>query len=384
MSKLIPIPIAGSLKRILFIVNSDWFFMSHRLPIGLEALRKNFQVHIATSITDRKSILESYGFVVHPLHLTRGKSSLFSSIVSFWEMLIILLKLKPDIVHLITIKPVLFGGIAARLLGIRNIVISIPGLGYAFTDCAFLASFRRACIEFLYSQALRQKNLKIIFQNPSDRDVVLGFANISKNSSIMIRGSGVDLKKYSFLPEPTGTPIVAMASRLLKNKGVYEFVEAARILNDRNINVQFCLYGTPDPENPMSVSEMEIAAWKREGIVDCAGFRSDISKAYSEANIVALPSFYGEGLPKSLIEASACGRAIITTNMPGCRDAIIPGITGILIPPRDALALADAVEIILNNHELRNKMGSAGRSFAEREFDIANVVAVHMSIYESF
>lgn len=383
MSKLITKPTETSLKRILFIVNSDWFFMSHRLPIGIEALRKNFQVHIATSITDRQSILESYGFIVHSLHLKRGKSSLFSAITSFWQMLFILWRLKPDIVHLITIKPVLFGGIAARLLGIRNVVVSISGLGYVFTDRGFFASFRRWCIEFLYSQALCQNNLKIIFQNPSDMKTVKAFANISKGSSIMIRGSGVDLKDYSFVPEPQETPIVVMASRLLKDKGVYEFVDAARILKDRNIDVQFRLLGIPDPENPMSVLETEIAAWRKEDIVDCAGFCADISKAYSEANIVALPSYYGEGLPKTLIEASACGRAIITTDMPGCRDAIIPGVTGVLIPPRNALALADAVETMLNNHELRLKMGSAGRSFAEREFDINHVVTVHISIYEN-
>jgi glycosyltransferase involved in cell wall biosynthesis len=234
----------------------------------------------------------------------------------------------------------------------------------------------------LYRVALKHKNLRVIFQNADDKEKLLSTRAIVPSQTVIIRGSGVSLGEYPYLPEPEGLPVVAMAARLLKEKGICEFVEAARILKARNIKADMRLIGSPDFGNPSSVTEEELARWKAEGVVNLLGFRTDIAAQYAKSNIVCLPSYYGEGLPKSLIEAAACGRAVVTTDMPGCRDAITPDETGILIEPRNAVALADAIQYLIENPTVRMKIGEAGRKLAENAFTIESVVEQHMSIYQ--
>jgi len=197
---------------------------------------------------------------------------------------------------------------------------------------------------------------------------------------VLIRGSGVDLSHYPLLPEPAGTPVVAMASRLLIDKGVVEFVEAARILRARGVSARFQLIGDLDPGNPASVSAETVRAWQKEGVVECLGFRSYIPALFLQAHVVALPS-YREGLPKVLIEAAASGRAVVTTDMPGCRDAIEPDVTGLLVPARDTQVLVQALGRLIEDSALRQRMGQAGRALAEREFGIEKVVDAHLAIY---
>jgi len=204
---------------------------------------------------------------------------------------------------------------------------------------------------------------------------------VRANQVRLIRGSGVALIDYPYLPEPEGKPVVTMAARLLWDKGVAEFVEAARILHKNDISVEFRLIGSPDPDNPTSVSDADLAKWRADGHVQLLGFRNDIARQYAKSNLVCLPSYYGEGLPKSLVEAAACGRAVVTTNMPGCRDAIKPGKSGVLVPARDAVALADAIQRLVEDGEQRRAMGRAGRELAECEFTIDKIIAAHLAIY---
>lgn len=197
----------------------------------------------------------------------------------------------------------------------------------------------------------------------------------------IVRGSGVDLEGYACHPERPGNPVVVMAGRLLRDKGIEEFIEAGRMLAARGVQARFLIVGDPDPGNPSSVSVEQVARWKAEGVAEFLGFRRDIARIFRESHLVALPS-YREGLPKVLIEAAACGRAVVTTDVPGCRDAIEDGVTGLLVPVRDAGALADALQRLIENPEERRAMGRAGRDLAEREFAIENVVDAHVAIYD--
>jgi glycosyltransferase involved in cell wall biosynthesis len=374
------------MKKLLFVVNVDWFFLSHRLPIALAAQKQGFEIHIATSVTTRLPELMQYGFSVHELKLDRSSAGIIAAIrtlVSIWK---VFKSIKPDLVHLITIKPVLLGGIAARMAGISSVVVAISGLGFVFVDKGVMSRVRLLLVAWIYRIALSHHNLKVIFQNDEDKSRLTGITFLSEAKTTMIRGSGVDL--IEFAPQPTNhnERIVLLAARLLLDKGVSEFVEAARILRPlyscSNTAVRFVLVGEPDTANPTSVTPAQLKAWVHEGAIENWGHRKNMPDVLSAASIVTLPSYYGEGLPKVLIEAAACGRAVVTTDHPGCRDAIEPGLSGFLVPVRNAQALAKAIKYLLDNPVKCESMGLAGRDLAERVFDVKQVVASHLQIYE--
>lgn len=368
-------------RKLMFVVNVDWFFMSHRVPIALEALRQGYEVHIATELINQKEAMEQLGLIVHPLSIDRSSASPITAARTFWQIVSILKKVKPDLVHLVTIKPVLLGGIAARFVGIGAVVAAVSGLGYVFLDRGWVSRIRRKVVAGLYRLALGHHNLKVIFQNPDDRDSLVRLVGLRANKVEMIRGSGVDLNEFRCTPLPDGVPIVLMAARLLADKGVREFVDAARLLRNGGRAVRCCLVGTPDLANPSSITEEELSLWVEEGFVERWGYRQDMANVLSAAHIVVLPS-YREGVPKVLLEAAAVGRAVVTTDVPGCRDAIEPQVTGLLVPARDGQALASAIESLLDNPRKCIEMGLAGRLLAEKEFDVKQVVVKHMQIYQ--
>ena len=365
---------------IIFVVNAPEFFLSHRLPLALAALAAGFQVHIATPDGPEVRNIQSMGFTHHVVPFARSGQNPLNELGAILVLVKLFWRVKPLLVHLISIKPVLYGGIAARLAGVKSVVSAVSGLGTVFLADSAAARFRRGLVVFLYREAFNQKRLAVIFQNPDDRNVLLGLKALKNDQAKMIRGSGVKLEDYPCLPQPLGKTVVVMAARLLRDKGVLEFVEAARLLQGRGVEVKMRLIGSPDPGNPTSVMQQELEHWKNEGLVELLGFRKDIAAQYAEANIVCLPS-YREGLPKSLVEAAACGRAVVTTDVPGCRDAITPGVTGLLVPVKDAVALADMIQTLIEDPELRSSMGQAGRALAEEAFTIEKIVAQHMDIY---
>jgi len=368
-------------RTILFVVNAPEFFLSHRLPLALAARDQGCSVHVATASGPQAGVIRKHGLTHHVIDFTRSGQNPVKELRALVQLVRLFRRLGPDLVHLVTIKPVLYGGLAARWTGIGAVVSAVSGLGTVFLAESALARARRFLVRKLYKAAFRQKQLAVIFQNPDDGDTLLKAACLSKADVRMIRGSGVPLEDYPAVPEPAGKPVVAMAARLLKAKGVVEFVEAARLLRQRGIPVTFRLIGAPDPDNPTSVTQQELDSWKKEGVVELMGFRRDIPDQYAAANIVCLPSYYGEGLPKTLVEAAACGRAVVTTDMPGCRDAIEPGKTGLLVPVKDAGALADAIQYLIENPDKRREMGAAARQLAEREFAIEKIVEQHLNIY---
>jgi len=370
-------------KKLLFIVNVDWFFVSHRLPIATAALKEGYEVHVACGITDKKEYLESLGLIIHPINLSRGSTGIAQEFKSFRDIFKVLISVKPNIIHFITIKPVLYGGIASRIIGITNRVFSISGMGYVFTSKKKKTSILRFFILRLYRLALGGTTSRVIVQNTDDRDILAQYNVIEESQEILIRGSGVSLKTHAYKKEPDGVPIVVMASRLLKDKGVIEFIEAAKMLQKKGILATFKLYGDIDIHNPASLTQNEVDEIKKEDIVEVHGYTDDITKVFSTSNIVVLPS-YREGLPKVLIEAAACGRAVITTDVPGCRDAIEADETGLLVKVKESEPLAEAIEKLLEDKTLREQMGKAGRELAEKEFDIEKVIDTHLDIYRSF
>ena len=371
-------------RRLLIIVNVDWFFLSHRLPIAKEALANGYEVHIATGITNRVDELLAHGFHVHPLPIKRGGVGPLNSFAIFKSIYNLCRIINPDIVHLVTIKPVLLGGIALRMLRVPAVVAAVSGLGFAFTDRGLIARCRRMVLGWMYRLALGHENIMVIFQNRDDRDRIVSLARVSEKNVTIIRGSGVDLEHYKYTPYPSGVPKVILAARMLRDKGVREFVEAARILMQPGRapmgGARYILVGDPDPENHATLFQEELDAWKNEGIVEVWGVKNDMQDVLASSALVVLPS-YREGLPKVLLEAAACGRPVVTTNVPGCRDAIEPNTTGLLVPVRQAEAIADAIKTLLDNPKRCAKMGKAGRELAKRDFDINNVVHRHMQIY---
>ena len=367
------------MKKILFIVNVDWFFSSHRLPIALEAKKQGYEIHLACGLTDKRVELEKLGIVVHSLDLKRGNSSIYCEFKLLKQLFFIFKLIKPDLVHLITIKPILMGGILAKILKIPAVVISFSGLGLILKNKIF-----NKIISFFLYVALSNKNQKIIFQNNNDRSYISKIRSGIYETSEIIKGSGVDLSIFSHSKkenEDCTNLIVMMASRLLYSKGVNEFIKAAKIINKVNKKIRFVLVGDVDPENPDSIKKNELLRWKSENFVEIWGYKKDMREIFKKCDIFVFPSYYGEGLPKVLIEAAACGCAIITTDHPGCRDAVEPS-SAILIPVRDHLALVNSILNLVKNPQKIKKMAISGRRLAEREFDLNKVVDRHIGIYK--
>lgn len=367
-------------RRILYVVNTPEFFLSHRLPLALAAREAGFEVHVATGPGAAVPEIASRGLRHHAFPLSRNGKNPLAELTSLWRLYRLMRRLQPDLVHLVTIKPVLYGGLAARLARVPGVVAAVSGLGSVFVSQGLGARMIRLGVVRLYRLALGHPELRVIFQNPDDRAMLICEGAVRPARAVLIRGSGVALENYPVQPLPAGVPVVVFAARLLREKGVLEFVEAARRLKARGIAARFWLVGAPDPGNPSSVSEADVRAWQAEGVVEPLGYRADVAEIFAGSNMVVLPS-YREGLPKVLIEAAACARAVVTTDVPGCRDAIEAERTGLLVPVRDASALADAIQRLLESPDLCRQMGEAGRMLAERTFTIEQVIDAHLAVY---
>lgn len=367
--------------KLLYVVNIDWFFISHRLPIALAAIENGYDVHLACGVTNRKSQLEALGIIVHPLSMSRSGTSILNELKVITEINSVVKKVAPDVVHLITIKGAIYGGLVTRFKKIKVRVASISGLGFVFIDEGIKARVIRFLVIKLYRLALNSSNTKVIFQNEDDKSIFFNNKIIKHNQSLIVRGSGVDLEKYKYLPEPSSEKVIMFLARLLKDKGLIEFCDAATELKKSGFTGKFVLVGDIDLENPNSITQSELNSYVSSGALEHWGFSSNVSETISKSHIMVLPS-YREGLPKSLIEAAACGRVVITTDVPGCRDAITPNVTGILIPIKSSAAIVSAVLDLCDKEEKRKTMGKCGRELAETHFDISDVITTHLNLYK--
>ena len=370
---------------IAFVINNLEFLFSHRIDICTRCVDLGYRVHVIGPYkAELVEQLKELGIVFHHVNFSRGGKNPFIEFLSMVGLYKILKKTKPDMVHLITIKPYLYGGVVAKLLDIESLVASVAGLGIVFSSNSIKYILLRKILHPFYKLAFSHDNQTVIFQNKDDKQNLLDFGVVSNDKCIIIRGSGVDLNLFQNTIEKDNKPvIVSMASRLLLDKGVKVFVDASKILKQKKVNVEFWLIGSPDFGNSNSVSNRQLSKWSSQGLIKLLGSRDDIAVLFSKSNIVVLPSFYGEGLPKVLIEAAACGRAVITTDHPGCRDAIEPKKSGLLIPVNNCSELANSIEYLANNKQVREDMGKAGRLLAEGEFSVVTVVDTHIDLYKA-
>lgn len=368
-------------RRLLFVVNNPAFFLSHRLPLALSAMAAGFDIHVATMDGPSVPRIVAHGLTHHIIPMTRSGKHPLQEVRSIYAIWRLFRRLRPALVHAVTIKPVLYGGIAARLAGVPAYIAAVSGLGFVFSRPDRRMDILRWAATGLYKLALGHPNSRVIFQNHNDRDVLHQAHVVRLDQTVLIRGSGVDLSEFPAHPEPQGKPVAIMVARLLVDKGVREFVQAAKLSAGHPSGLRWVLVGSPDPGNPASIDDEEYALWRSDAAVECLGERNDIAELLAQSHIVVLPS-YREGLPKSLVEAAACGRAVVTTDVPGCRDAIEPGVSGLLVPPKNVPALAHAVLRLADNPAMRVQMGEAGRRLAEQAFDVDKIAHAHVALYK--
>lgn len=368
--------------KILFLINDLNFFVTHRISIAHHMKSKGFQVYIVYGELGGAdpSIYIRQGLNLIYVPMYRGSFNPLKNIVSFFHILKAFSSIRPDIAHLITIKAYLFGGIASRILNVPAVVSAVAGLGIIFKKNLFGWIIRKFLF-FLFKISFNHSNQLIIFQNNNDPKLLSKWGVLNDKKTRIIKGSGVDLSQFTNLNEIQGTPVVTFASRLLIDKGVEDFIKAAEIIKRSGLYVKFVIAGSIDPLNKYSLKEKDLILIKDKQLVDIIGFQKDIPKLFSKSHIICLPSYYGEGLPKVLMEAAAAQRAIITTNHPGCRDAIVDKKTGILVPIKNPKKLADAIQLLVNNPKLRKSMGIAARELAEKEFSVEKIIQKHYQIY---
>jgi len=366
---------------LLYLVTEDWYFWSHRLPIARAARAAGWDVVVATRVTGHGARIRREGFRLVPIGLRRRTLAPWREAAAIAELLRLHRRERPDLVHHVAMKPVLYGSLAAALAGVPAVVNALAGMGYVFTSSGVKARLLRPLIRTAFRWLLDRPNSRLILQNPGDV-AAMTKGTVTAERVALIRGSGVDTQIFRPREEPEGTPVAVMVSRMLWDKGVGELVEAARLLRRREVPLRVVLVGPPDPENPASIPERQLRDWDAAGDVAWWGERSDIAEIWAKGQIAVLPS-HREGLPKSLLEAAACGRPMVAADVSGCREIVKDGVTGLLVPPGDAGALADALERLARDPGLRRRLGAAARDLVERELSEEAVVAQTLALYRS-
>lgn len=363
------------MKHLLLVENLDRYFMTHRLALA-QRLRQHYRVSIACAVRDHAEDIQAAGFELHPLPLQREGMNPRHE----WHLLRTLNQLyqqqQPDLIHHFNIKPVIYGSLAARRLGVP-VVNTVTGLGQGF-DKSY--RFRYALITLLYRLALHYPNSFVTFQNCDDRQLFVDLGLVPLTRTQVVRGSGVDAARFKPVSEPMQPPIVLFAGRLLHSKGVADFVEVARRLQDEGL--RFVLVGEPDSDNRDSVSHAQLAAWQEAGLVEYWGYRANMPDILSQSSLVVLPSHYREGIPKILIEAAACARPIVTYDRPGCREIVAHETNGLLVPEGDLDQLVDAVRVLSHDPNLRQQLGQAGRQCVLDGYTIEAVAAAFTNCYQ--
>jgi glycosyltransferase involved in cell wall biosynthesis len=367
-------------KKLLFLVTEDWYFCSHRLPPARAAQAAGYDIIVATRVGRHSPDISAEGFALVPIDLRRRSRNPFRELMAIAQIVKIYRCERPDIVHHVALKPVLYGSIAAVLVRGPSVVNALAGMGFLFTSASRLATVLRTVVSGLFRFLLNTGRNVLILQNPDDRAMLVNGGLVDAKRVRLIRGSGVDIARFAPTPEPNTPLVVMLPSRMLWDKGVGEFVEAARQLRKRGTTARFVLVGNGDPDNPASISETQLKTWHDSGVVETWGHRGDMPLTLAQAHIVCLPS-YREGLPKVLLEAAACGRALIATDVPGCREIVRHGENGLLVTVRDATSLADAIEQLLGDSKLRQAMAQKGRDMVETEFSEARVAQQTLAVY---
>ncbi|MBI4694011.1 MAG: glycosyltransferase family 4 protein [Gammaproteobacteria bacterium] len=365
--------------RIVYVVTEDWYFWSHRLDLARQARDAGYAVAVATRTTAHRERMAAEGFEIVEMPFERSLRHPARDVAAVFALASALRRLGPDVVHLVSLKPMLLAGLAILFMRRTRFVHAVTGMGYLFSS-----SDRRARgIQRILVTALRvilaRRNCHVIAQNADDCALLESHGLGSAARRTLIAGSGVDVARYAPTPLPA-EDVVVLPARLIRDKGIEEFVAAARLLRARGVAARLALVGGTDPDNPAAIPEREVEAWVDEGAIEWWGQREDMPAVYAEASIVCLPS-YREGLPKVLLEAAACARPLVSTDVPGCREICRPGVSGVLVPARDAAALASALAGLIADPARRATLGAGGRALVELEFSSARIAAETLALY---
>jgi glycosyltransferase involved in cell wall biosynthesis len=370
--------------KILFVVNDARFFVTHRLALARGIRQAGYSVEVAAptkGFSQAAQAIQDQGFQLHSIRIERQGINPFSDLLAILQLVRLYRKAQPDIVHHVTVKPVVYGSIAARVARIPSVVNAISGLGRLFSEGSIWTRLRVSIVRKGYALALRHPNTVSVFQNEGDLAAFVRAHIVPESCTALVPGSGTELERFAPMREPESPPIVALVSRILRQKGVREFILAARRLRLDGTDARFVIVGDT-AGNRDAVPAAELDAARREGIVEFWGWSDDMPDVMARASIVCLPSYH-EGLPKALIDAAAAGRPIVATDIAGCRAVVVNGENGLLVAPRDHVALAAALLVLLRDTGLRLKMGRAGRRIAEARFDVALVVKETLAVYSN-
>lgn len=356
------------------MVNNPAFFLQQHLPVAQEARRRGHEVHLAAPDWEGASTLRAMRFPFHELRISRGRLNPLREFRSIVDLVRLYRRIAPDLVHHLTHKPVLYGTLAARITNVPAVLNANTGLGYLFIDNSQTTRLLRRIFQESFRTVLNHRNQFDLFLNPDDQAEFAERGMTSWEHSAVVTGPGVDVTAFPFssLPECV-PPIVVLPARLLIHKGVREFVAAARLLRSRNVSARFVLVGAIDPGNNSSIDDAEIAAWVGEGVIEHWGHCDDMAGVFRDCAVCVLPS-YREGLGRVLLEAAATGRPLVAFDVPGCREVVIDGFNGFLVPARDVVALGDAIQRLVQNRELGARLGHAGRSLVVERFGIDSIV----------
>ncbi|NSW52388.1 MAG: glycosyltransferase family 4 protein [Anaerolineae bacterium] len=364
--------------KILLFANASWNIYNYRMNLARSLNAAGHQVHFFSPHDEYSTLIDTPEFQWHPIRLDRKGINPVREWASIRTIRRVYRDIQPDIVFHFTPKCVLYGSQAAKQLGIPHIINTITGLGYLFSDRMMHHPMYSSLLKFLYRRALR--GTRVVFQNPEDMAAFQRWQIVQEPQAHLVRGSGVDLDRFLITAETSQPPIVVCPARLIREKGIDEFVAAARLLQERKVQARFVLVGRVDQGNPSAISSQVIQRWVREGVIEWWGWRNDMEKVYQDSSIVCLPTYYNEGTPKTLIEAAASGRPIVTCDIAGCRDIVEDGKNGYLVPIRNARAVADALQRLLENPEMRVQMGIHGRQLVKNGYRHQIINALMMEI----
>jgi glycosyltransferase involved in cell wall biosynthesis len=357
--------------KIILFANTDWYLYNFRLPLAQSLREQGHELLLLSPAGKYASKIQAFGFHWQEFKISRSGINPISEIIAIFRLARLYRQEKPELVHHFTSKCVLYGSLAARLAGVKRAINSVTGMGYVFTRKNFFTLVLKPLVILLYKIAL--VNSRVIFQNQRDLDYFIDHRMVDADMCKLIPGSGVDLTKFKPTLKPDGDPLIVLPARMLWDKGIREFVDAAEMIKRRGIKARFALVGAPDEGNPASIPESQLESWAKSGLVEYWGWVDDMASVYHQTSVVCLPSSYGEGLAKSLIEAAACGLPLVASDIPGCREVVRDGVNGFLVPPKQVVPLAKALENIISNKDLREKMGLESRKIAGSEFSVDKI-----------
>lgn len=365
--------------KLLIFVTVDWFFCSHFLDRAIAAKDAGFDVLVMTNVQHHGEIIKSAGLRLIPINIDRRSINPFAAVLTLFNVVNIYRRESPDLLHHVALKPIFLGTIATLLTRRCRVVNAVVGMGYAFTSKTFIARLLRPILKLALKLLLNPKGSKVIFENSEDLINFVTEGTVRGEDAVLIKGAGVNPEKFCLGGTMPGTPVVILVARLLWDKGIGEFVTAAKMLHDQGVIARFWIVGGIDYGNRASINEETLSNWRNEGIVEFLGHRNDISQLLTQCHIACLPS-YREGLPKSLLEAMAAGLPCVTTDVPGCRE-VVNDNNGILVPPEDCLSLANALKVLIQDQCMRKRMGEQGKRRLEQEFSERKIVAQTLELY---